>query len=131
MNGINIKVLSAALFLLLPSGIYAQRTDVLLEKGWSFIKGDVEGAHEICLDDSKWDKVTVPHDWAIYGPFDINNDLQTVAVTQNFETKASLANWALVRSMKLSLLAISLRMRSISCSMSIKPFNGMFNVDSP
>ena len=90
MNGINIKVLSAALFLLLPSGTYAQRTDVLLEKGWSFIKGDVEGAHEICLDDSKWDKVTVPHDWAIYGPFDINNDLQTVAVTQNFETKASL-----------------------------------------
>ena len=31
-----------------------------------------------------------PHDWAIFGPFDVNNDLQNVAVTQNFEKKASL-----------------------------------------
>ena len=27
----------------------------------------------------------VPHDWAIYGPFDRSNDLQTVAVEQNGE----------------------------------------------
>ena len=89
-HAINVKVLSAVVLLLLPSGTYAQRTEVLLEKDWSFIKGDAAGAHEIFFDDSKWEKVTVPHDWAIYGPFDINNDLQTVAVTQNFETKASL-----------------------------------------
>lgn len=36
-----------------------------------------------------WEKVTVPHDWAIYGPFDKANDLQTVAVTQNGETVPS------------------------------------------
>ena len=33
--------------------------------------------------------VTVPHDWAIYGPFDRSHDLQNVAVTQNLETAAS------------------------------------------
>jgi len=42
------------------------------------------------FDDSSWEEVTVPHDWAIYGPFDVSNDLQTVAVTQNFENEASM-----------------------------------------
>lgn len=68
---------------------WAQRTELLLEKGWRFAKGDVEGASLVTLDDSKWQSVTVPHDWAIYGPFDRSNDLQSVAVSQNFETEAS------------------------------------------
>lgn len=42
------------------------------------------------FNDTKWETVTIPHDWAIFGPFDKNNDLQNVAVTQNFETQASL-----------------------------------------
>ena len=37
-------------------------------------------------DSVAWENVTVPHDWAIYGPFDRNNDLQVVRVMQNFET---------------------------------------------
>ena len=37
-------------------------------------------------DSVTWENVTVPHDWAIYGPFDRANDLQEVQVTQNFET---------------------------------------------
>ncbi|MGN0202440.1 MAG: glycoside hydrolase family 2 TIM barrel-domain containing protein [Candidatus Cryptobacteroides sp.] len=36
-----------------------------------------------------WEKVTVPHDWAISGPFDRANDLQTVAVVQNGESNAT------------------------------------------
>lgn len=40
-------------------------------------------------DSLKWDKVTIPHDWAIYGPFDRNNDLQKVTVEQNGETEAT------------------------------------------
>lgn len=67
----------------------AQRSETLLEKGWKFVKGDVAGAASIALDDSRWETVTVPHDWAIYGPFDRSHDLQEVAVTQNFETQAS------------------------------------------
>jgi beta-galactosidase len=33
--------------------------------------------------------VSIPHDWAIFGPFDRNHDLQQVAITQNFEKSAS------------------------------------------
>lgn len=36
-----------------------------------------------------WRKVSIPHDWAIYGPFDRDNDIQTVAVVQNGEETAS------------------------------------------
>ena len=38
--------------------------------------------------DSKWQNVTVPHDWAIYGPFSINNDKQEMAITQDGQTEA-------------------------------------------
>ena len=36
-----------------------------------------------------WQNVTVPHDWAISGPFDRNNDLQKVVVVQNGENEAT------------------------------------------
>lgn len=60
-----------------------------LQTNWKFTKGDVEGAAAIVFDDAKWQKVTVPHDWAIYGPFDESHDLQVVAVTQNNEKTAT------------------------------------------
>ena len=41
---------------------------------------------EFSRDSLAWQAVTVPHDWAIEGPFDRANDLQAVQVTQNFET---------------------------------------------
>jgi len=44
---------------------------------------------EFSRDSLSWEQVTVPHDWAISGPFDRANDLQTVQVTQNFETKVT------------------------------------------
>ncbi len=66
------------------------RTDTLLEDGWKFTKGEQENAYKENFNDSKWQSVSIPHDWAISGPFDINNDLQKVAVTQNGETKATL-----------------------------------------
>lgn len=68
----------------------AQRNEQLLEEGWRFTKGDVTDAATPGFDDSRWKSVTVPHDWAIYGPFSRENDLQNVAVTQNFETQASI-----------------------------------------
>ena len=63
---------------------YAQvvRTEKILTE-WEFRKG-----HDLKTPDG-WEKVTVPHDWAIYGPFDKDNDLQTVAVTQNGEDVAT------------------------------------------
>ena len=68
----------------------AQRSEALLEKNWKFSKGDFKEASQPEFNDTKWESVVIPHDWAIFGPFDMNNDLQNVAVTQNFEKKASL-----------------------------------------
>lgn len=70
--------------------IQAQRQQVLLDKDWKFTQEDNPNSYESGFNDSKWQSVTIPHDWAIYGPFDRNNDLQNVAVTQNFEAQASL-----------------------------------------
>ena len=56
------------------------RSTVLLDKGWQFHKGDSS---------ETWEDVTIPHDWAIYGPFSRDNDLQTVAVVQNGEETAT------------------------------------------
>ena len=74
----------------LTLNLNAQRSEYLLEKGWKFTKGEVSNAEAPAFNDTKWETVTIPHDWAIFGPFDKNNDLQNVAVTQNFETQASL-----------------------------------------
>ena len=74
---------------LLAIGLHAQRSEQYLEKGWRFAKGDAAGAEAPAFDDASWEQVTIPHDWAIYGPFDRSNDLQNVAVTQNFESEAS------------------------------------------
>ena len=61
----------------------AQRTVTTLNDGWQFSKGTAAEA-------KSWQNVRVPHDWAIYGPFDINNDLQEIAIEQNLETEKSL-----------------------------------------
>lgn len=74
----------------LALNLHAQRSEYLLEKRWKFTKGEVSNAEMPAFNDAKWETVDIPHDWAIFGPFDKNNDLQNVAVTQNFETQASL-----------------------------------------
>ena len=76
--------------LLLTAGTaMAQRTETMLEQGWRFAQGEQAGAEQTTFDDSRWQQVSVPHDWAIYGPFSRDHDLQNVAVTQNFEKQAS------------------------------------------
>lgn len=84
------KIYLTAIGLITSLSLFAQRSEQSLEQGWRFTKGEVSGAEKIDFNDSRWESVTVPHDWAIYGPYDVNNDLQNVAVTQNFETQASL-----------------------------------------
>jgi beta-galactosidase len=79
------------LVLLIPTKSHGQkaRQSFLLEKNWRFFPGEVADGASISLDDRAWQSVTVPHDWAIYGPFDRAHDLQDVAVTQNGEKKAT------------------------------------------
>lgn len=65
------------------------RQDIFLCDNWKFTRQDGPFSG-IGVDDSEWESVCVPHDWAIYGPFDENNDAQFVAIVQNFETEANL-----------------------------------------
>lgn len=79
--------------ILLFTGWKAQssvREVILLDKGWSFIKKDVPDAQSVGLNDSEWEKVRVPHDWAITGNFDINIDAQVVQVIEDGEKQPEL-----------------------------------------
>ena len=57
---------------------WAQRQEITLTDDWQFSR-----------DQQAWQQVSVPHDWAISGPFDKKWDMQTVAIVQNGETQAS------------------------------------------
>lgn len=76
---------SAALALFGGQAVYAAspRSVATLNDGWEFTRD--EGSAE-----ASWQRVRVPHDWAIYGPFDMQNDLQVVAVVQNGEKEQTL-----------------------------------------
>ena len=86
------KITLSLLVLFCVTVLQAQtaREEFLLEKNWKFSKGDYPDAIQNNFNDKSWQSVTVPHDWAIYGPFDRKHDLQEVAVTQNGETKATI-----------------------------------------
>ena len=75
-------IAALTIFISIAGSAKDQRTETLL-KEWEFRRG-----HDIEATDG-WEKVTVPHDWAIYGPFDRSNDLQVVAVVQNGEDVAT------------------------------------------
>ena len=64
------------------------RTEQTFEKGWKFTREDDADFAKPGFNDAKWQNVTVPHDWAIYGPFSINNDKQEMAITQDGQTEA-------------------------------------------
>lgn len=69
----NILILALAL----STAANAQtRQETTLNDGWLFSR-----------DKAQWQAVTVPHDWAISGPFDKKWDLQVVAIEQNGETE--------------------------------------------
>ncbi|HQR93653.1 MAG TPA: DUF4982 domain-containing protein [Sediminibacterium sp.] len=74
---------------LLQSAIAQTRTVLELKEGWKFAKGNQSQAYQTNFNDKDWQTVSVPHDWAIYGPFDKEIDKQVVAITQNGEKKAT------------------------------------------
>ena len=60
-----------------------------LHDNWFFIQKDNPDFSRVDCSEKGWQQVSVPHDWAISGPFGNDNDRQTVAITQNGETKAT------------------------------------------
>ncbi len=70
--------------------IYAQKRAIIeLNNGWKFSKGKKELAFQKNFNDANWESVSVPHDWAIYGPFDKEIDKQIAAIEQNGEKIAT------------------------------------------
>jgi beta-galactosidase len=54
--------------------VYCLKTD------WKFTRKPAPDAFDAACDDSKWENVEVPHDWAIAGPFDRENDIERKVV---------------------------------------------------
>lgn len=80
------RILFPSVFLFLTDSGQS-RTVLELKDGWRFQKGPQESACQVAFDDSSWERVSVPHDWAIKGPFDKEVDKQVVAISQNKEKK--------------------------------------------
>lgn len=49
------------------------RTILNFDRGWSFNLGDVKDGQNTDVDDSKWRKLDLPHDWSIEGEFSKDN----------------------------------------------------------
>ncbi len=73
-----MKLLLVSLLAAVVAG--GPRKDEIIKEGWQFTRGELTAS-------SRWADVEVPHDWAIYGPFDRENDIQVVAIEQNGETE--------------------------------------------
>ncbi len=70
--------------------VFGVRHEILLEKNWKFSRVDTPEASQVAFKDAAWQSVTVPHDWAIWGPFDKNIDAYISKIVQNNETKESM-----------------------------------------
>lgn len=67
------------------------RHEKMLTK-WKFSYSEDDAtpeAYNVAFDDSKWQTVSVPHDWAISGDFDKDIDKQVVAIEQNGDKEAT------------------------------------------
>ena len=75
----NLKQIAgiASMLILYAQISTAQRTVTELSNGWKFQKGSNDLAFQKNFDDSGWQKVSVPHDWAIEGPFIADGDGNT------------------------------------------------------
>ena len=67
-----------AILLMGTTALAQQHREVVLQDDWLFSRNQ-----------QTWQTVSVPHDWAISGPFDKKWDLQRVAIEQNGETEAT------------------------------------------
>jgi beta-galactosidase len=86
-----MKYFPSLLIILLQIKVSVAQVRVVTEltESWKFSRDKSELAFKVDFNDKSWQTVSVPHDWAIYGPFDKEVDKQVVAITQNNERVAS------------------------------------------
>ncbi len=79
--------------MLIPLGCNSKdktRSIQTLEENWQFINAEVTDAQNPETNTIAWETVTVPHDWAIKGPFDKSIDAQMVRVVQDMDEEAKM-----------------------------------------
>ena len=73
-----MKIKKTMMLVAVVAAVAAEAAQVIkLSDGWEFRRAG-----------GVWERVTVPHDWAIAGPFDKEIDKQVVAIVENGEKKA-------------------------------------------
>ena len=65
------------------------RSVTALKDGWKFTREANDAAVKPAFNDFAWETVSVPHDWAIKGPFDRKHDMYVFRNVQNMEKKAN------------------------------------------
>lgn len=71
-NGFLIAVL-----VFLTVSMVQGRQIIKFNRDWKFTKGNPANAELVDFDDSSWEKIHLPHDWAIFGPVDSLGDGET------------------------------------------------------
>lgn len=74
---------SILLFFSLLVAVNVSARDIIRLEKWRFHFGEQTNALNKDFDDSAWENVIVPHDWAIDKPFDMRIDMQSVQVLED------------------------------------------------
>ncbi len=85
----NNRLFIISIFFSFFSNLFSQRQEIYLKNNWLFTHTDSRSNSLYNVDESQWERVSVPHDWAINGPFDKSIDMQLVAIEQNGEKEAT------------------------------------------
>ena len=85
-NTLNMVMKKNCVLLALVLSVACAFAGTPLLEGWRFSRGDEVGAESPSFDDSSWEIVRIPHDWAISGHFSETNDIQVTAIEQDGET---------------------------------------------
>ena len=80
-----MKYIICLIAIIASLNISAQETELL--KNWKFTNYDFGNAQATDFDDTNWEDVTVPHDWAVKEDFNFTHDIQLTMVVQDGETK--------------------------------------------
>lgn len=87
-----MKNIVLAFFMLYAFTGNTQEREIQNLDHWKFIDEDAGNFSKKDFDDSNWNKVNLPHDWAIEGEFDFAHDIQLTMVIQDGERKPDYRN---------------------------------------
>ncbi len=77
MNVRILQFLSLFFSLVFSASLVQSRQILNFNRDWKFTKGNPANAELLNFDDSSWEKIHLPHDWAIFGPHDSLGDGET------------------------------------------------------